>query len=386
MNIAGVFLNKELRTGGHTRYLDLMEGLARRGNHVVVLMNELLGYRPQVFEAVSHAVKYRRHGVVPASWIFRRAARARSRELVDRCGRADAAIVFGETHLEAGLCIAKALGAPLVYGHRSNTVRELLTYLSEPGLSVSRRIVLHTQLIKCNRDERRIVRDADLIAFQSDYDSRDFISRNPGAASHVCVVRGDISGPRFKSQYAQANRSAFLRRVAFIGALGKRKGIDYLIDAISILKDRGITEISFDLVGPGQQHDEIERVLKERGLSERVTINGRIPDPFALLASTDLLVVPSVFDSYPNTVLEALHVGTPVIGSRVGGIPDQLVHDELLFPPMDAASIAARIERCVREPAFYARIRELCAGRRKAFVFDWAEAWEKAIERLAAKT
>jgi glycosyltransferase involved in cell wall biosynthesis len=92
--------------------------------------------------------------------------------------------------------------------------------------------------------------------------------------------------------------------------------------------------------------------------------------------------VPSLFDSYPNTVLEALHVGIPVIGSRVGGIPDQLVHDELLFPPMDAEAIASRIERCVREPGYYARLRELCAERRESFLFDWPGAWEETIVTL----
>lgn len=382
MTIVGAFLVKEIRTGGHTRYLELMEGLARRGNRVVVLMNELLGYRPQAFEAVAYPVKYRRHGFPPASWVFQGEARKRAHELLDRCRNADAALVFGETHLHAGLCLAKAFGAPLVYGHRSNSVREVLTYLSEPGLAAATWALLNAKLVKFGLDERRVVRAADLMVFQSDFDRLDFISRNPRAASRACVVRGDISGPRFKAQYAEANKSVSVRRVAFIGTLGKRKGADYLVDAIDILTARGMTDLRFDLFGPGERHDEIARVLKERGLSERVAISGRIPDPFALLASTDLLVVPSLFDSYPNTVLEALHVGTPVIGSRVGGIPDQLVHDELLFPPMDAGAIAARIERCVREPGFYTRLRELCAGRRAAFVFDWPEAWERAIAAL----
>jgi glycosyltransferase involved in cell wall biosynthesis len=116
-----------------------------------------------------------------------------------------------------------------------------------------------------------------------------------------------------------------------------------------------------------------------------VTFPGRVASPFPVIIDGDLLVVPSLFDSYPNTVLEALHVGTPVIGSRVGGIPDMLRFDELLFPPMNAEAIADRIERCVHEPAYYKRLRELCAERRVAFQFDWSEAWERAIrERLTS--
>jgi len=63
----------------------------------------------------------------------------------------------------------------------------------------------------------------------------------------------------------------------------------------------------------------------------------------------------------------------------VGGIPDMLKHDELLFPAMNAGAIADAIEHCIREPAFYQRLRQLCAERRTAFEFDWAEAWERCI-------
>ena len=385
MNIFGVFLVSEIRTGGHTRYLELMEGLARRGNRVVVLMNTLLSYRPQAFEAVTNPVRYRRHGIPPASWVFRSEAKKRVSVMKERCARVDCVLVFGETHLAAGASLSKAFGAPLVYGQRSNTVRETLTYLSQEGVRAAHRSLLRIKLLKFRFDERRIARAAGLIVFQSTYDRDDFLSRTPAVSSRTAVVRGDISGPRFKARYAGANKSASLRSVAFIGTLGKRKGVDYLIDAIDILSRRGVKELQFDIFGPGDRREELAQSVKDRGLAERVVISGRVPDPFTVLVSADLLVVPSLFDSYPNTVLEALHVGTPVIGSRVGGIPDQLQYDELLFPPMDARAIADRIERCVREPTFYARLRELCAQRRAVFQFDWAEAWERVVgARIAA--
>ena len=62
-----------------------------------------------------------------------------------------------------------------------------------------------------------------------------------------------------------------------------------------------------------------------------------------------------------------------------------LAHEALLFPPMDSIAIADRIERCLVEPAFYARIRELCAGRRDYFRFDRPEAWERAMKGLSKK-
>jgi glycosyltransferase involved in cell wall biosynthesis len=384
MTIVGVFLVKELRTGGHVRYLELMEGLAARGDRVVVLMNGLLGYEPRSFAPVTREVRYWRKGFPPASWVFRAVAGRAAAELGRGAGKADAVLVFGETHLAAGARLAKALGAPLVYGHRSNAVREYLTYLDEAGHSPLDRAKTRAGLLKSKLDEERIARLGDLLVFQSEYDRADFALRNPSAASRSIVIRGDISGPRFKPEYSQANRSERLRRVAFVGTLGRRKGAEYLAEAIVELARRGHTELRFRICGPGGRREELEARLREGGAEGMAEFPGRVADPFAEMAAADLVVVPSLFDSYPNTVLEALHVGVPVIGSRVGGIPDMLAHDELLFPPMDGKAIADIIEPCATDDSRYARLRDLCYGRRRHFLFDWPEAWEKAImENLA---
>jgi len=385
MTIVGVFLGKQIRTGGHVRYLELMEGLGARGDKVIVLMNSLLGYEPRSFQMIAHSVPYRRKSFPPASWVFHAEAGRRAGELRAAAGRPDAVLVFGETHLAAGSRVARELGAPLVYGHRSNTVRESLTYLEERGHSPIERFRIRAGLLKSSFDERRIARLSDLLVFQSVYDRDDFLGRNPGAVGCCAVIRGDIMGPRFKPEYALANESSSLRNICFMGTMGPRKGVDYLIEAIIELKHRGLGELRFRICGPGERRGELESRLAAGGASEMAIVTGRVPNPFEEIVAADLLVVPSLFDSYPNTVLEALHAGTPVIGSRVGGIPDMLESEELLFPPMDPGAIADRIERCIREPAFYASLREFCYARRNAFVFDWAEAWESAIKAREAR-
>ena len=384
MNIAGIFLNNEIRTGGHTRYLELMDGLAARGNRVAVLLNSDLAYAPTGALPIRAPVRYRRRSFPPASWLFRAAARRWAPEMRRCLESPDAVVVYGETHLGAGARLARELRVPLIYGQRSNSVREALTYLSEPGNPLPKRFGFLRDLLKAFLEERRIAAAADLIVFQSPYDQDDFLARRPRVNGKVTVIRGDISGPRFLAEYSAVSRSVNLRRVAFVGNLGIRKGVDYLVEAIILLAGREIPGLSFEICGPGERLPELRQRLARAGINDRVHFAGRIPSSFPVLAASDLLVVPSLFDSYPNTILEALHVGTPVIGSRVGGIPDMLRHEVLLFPPMDARAIADRIEKAVREPAFYGRLRELCAKRRAAFQFDWSEAWEAAIRRRLA--
>jgi glycosyltransferase involved in cell wall biosynthesis len=383
--ILGVFYNREFRTGGHTRYIELMEGLARRGHHVHVLLNSFLQYNPLFFEPLRRPVVYRRNGFPPASWIFAAAAEKEVAGLLHRIGSSDAVVVFGETHLAAGKVLARALKTILVYAHRSNGVRAALAFSAEARRMPVRRLSLLPRMAKAMLDERRIARLADLVVFQSAYDLEDFRSRVAIPRERVVIVPGDITGPRFRAECAEVNSSTAVKRIAFMGTLGQRKGVDYLVEAARILRSRGHGDLRFEICGPGERLKELGALLSRQGLSEMVSLRGKVADPFPVLKDTDLLVVPSLFDSYPNSVLEALHVGTPVIGSRVGGIPDQLRYDDLLFPPMDAQAIADRIERCVCEPAFYQSLRQLCSERRASFVFDWPEAWERAIGTRVAE-
>ncbi|MCX7025030.1 MAG: glycosyltransferase family 4 protein [Spirochaetes bacterium] len=382
MTILGIFLNDEVRTGGHRRYLELLEGLAERGNRVVVVLNRQFAYESEHLTVRRIEARYVRGGIVPIALVFRKAVRRDFAEIASLAGKPDCILIHGETHFLAALLLKRKLGTPLVFGHRSNAVRESMMKLSEDGTSMTARLGSTWELRKYRRYERMIARNADLAVFQSTYDRNDFLSRAPMASERAAVVPGNIGPPRFRAEHAGTNRSTALGRVIFVGTFGVRKGVRYLVDAILLLAERGVNGIRFELVGPGPDRARYKALFDERGLSGIVSLEGRIADPFQRIAAADLMVVPSLFDSYPDTTLEALHVGTPVIGSAVGGIPDQLVHEDLLFPPMDAMAIADRIERCVREPGFYTHLKALCAERRKAFLFDWAEAWETVMREL----
>ena len=95
-------------------------------------------------------------------------------------------------------------------------------------------------------------------------------------------------------------------------------------------------------------------------------------NPLTVMKSCDLLTVPSLADSCPNTVMEALYLGIPVIGSRAGGIPEILLDEEALFLT-DWKQLAEKIESCYRDKAFLNRLRDKQAERKEELSFDWAE-------------
>jgi glycosyltransferase involved in cell wall biosynthesis len=223
--------------------------------------------------------------------------------------------------------------------------------------------------------------------FQSAYDKNDFLSRNPLAVGKLSIIGGNIGLPRFTHESMDINTSIKLRKVLFMGTLGERKGLRYLIEAIALLHRDGHSELELHIAGPGteQEKKQFERFAVEHGISGAIRFYGRVPSTFPLMAECDLMVMPSLFDSFPDVILLALHAGIPVLGSRVGGIPEMLSCDELLVPARDSAAIAALLFRCLEEPGHYERLRSLCSTQRGRFLFDWVEAWERVAGELVKK-
>jgi glycosyltransferase involved in cell wall biosynthesis len=143
--------------------------------------------------------------------------------------------------------------------------------------------------------------------------------------------------------------------VVFTGRIDWIKGVDTLLDAVEQAA-RSVPRLSVYFIGPlsgsFDTRDEYvgeyarEVLDRSRGLPATFLgfINNRDLKFRQYLAAADVSVLPSRSEPQGLVVLEALAMGTPVIGSRTGGIPD-MVSDEVgyLFPPEDAAALAARI-------------------------------------------
>lgn len=98
------------------------------------------------------------------------------------------------------------------------------------------------------------------------------------------------------------------------------------------------------------------------------------------IRAADIFVHPSRADTFPYTVLESMACGTPVIASRVGGIPEQITHehDGLLVEPGDAASLAGAIDRLAHDAGLRRRLGErgVCAVRDRFALSGAVDAYE----------
>ena len=143
--------------------------------------------------------------------------------------------------------------------------------------------------------------------------------------------------------------AADARLVLFVGHLVPVKALDVLMKAWALLlRDPAAPATTrLVLIGEGAERAALERLAREQGVGDRVAFLGPLPQPAVAdwIAAADLLCLPSHAEGSPNVIVEALASGTPVVASRVGGIPD-LVDDGvngLLVAPGDPAALAATL-------------------------------------------
>lgn len=143
-----------------------------------------------------------------------------------------------------------------------------------------------------------------------------------------------------------------------VANLRPEKSHDVLLEAFSRTAAR--RRLRLRIVGDGPCRSALERQARELGLGRRVEFLGHREDVADLLALSDLFILPSRSEAFPNSVLEAMATGLPVIGSAVGGLLD-LVEDGrngLLVPPRDVGALTAAIDRLVAQPTLAASLGE----------------------------
>jgi len=143
--------------------------------------------------------------------------------------------------------------------------------------------------------------------------------------------------------------------LAFAGRLTPQKALEVALEAVE--RCDGVTLL---VAGEGPERERLERLA-----GPRVRFLGSAPRErvLRLFAAADAAVLPSSWENFPHTVVEALAVGTPVIATAVGGVAE-VVEDGvngLLVPPGDPEAFAEAIRRFLGDEALRARLRAAAA-------------------------
>jgi glycosyltransferase involved in cell wall biosynthesis len=247
--------------------------------------------------------------------------------------------------------------------------------------------------------KRRLFRRADAILVPGP-DGRAYAERYRAASHRIHIVPQVIDVDHYRRGHAEAYADRERRREGlglrgvtylYVGRLWFGKGLDYLLHAFCLLQQRLDQEVSLLLVGDGIDEKRL-RDLSGRLRLRNVVFAGfkqksELPSWYAL---ADVFVFPTLGDPYGLVVDEAMACSMPVISSTEAGEISQRLTDGVngyLTPPESSPSLASAMALLARDPALrarmgaaaYARVQDQSPAR-------WADAFERAIERLVATT
>jgi len=169
--------------------------------------------------------------------------------------------------------------------------------------------------------------------------------------------------------------------LAFAGRLTTPKALEVGLEAVAR------TEVALVVAGEGPDGERLERLAGELGIADRVRFLGAQDRAtvLELFHAADAALLSSRWENFPHSAVEALAVGTPVVATRVGGVPEIVRDGEngLLVPADDPASLAAAITQ-ILEPGVRERLAAAAPASVERFAPDRIFGELEAILRRAA--
>lgn len=199
-----------------------------------------------------------------------------------------------------------------------------------------------------------------------------------GLTNRVVVIPNGVDVAQYAGSTPRRH-SGQVKRLAYLGRLISTKGIFESIDAVEILRaDPNFSDIEFHIAGSGPAEEGLRDTIQRKRLENCVKLVGSLHgnDKVDFLKTADLFLFPTYHrEGLPYSILESLATGTPVVASRVAGIPDVVVDGQhgALIDAKDVAQIVDAIRRLASE----GRI-----GRMSMNCQEWA-AKRFGLERLA---
>ncbi len=167
--------------------------------------------------------------------------------------------------------------------------------------------------------------------------------------------------------------------VLFVGTLRPVKGGEYLIRAFDIVR-RNESGLKLLMVGDGEQREFLENLVMELDLCDTVSFAGRVPNEEVprYFKASDVFVLPSLSEGFPNVVLEAMASGLPVVATRVGGMAE-IVKDNIngyLVEAGDPEGIVEKLRLLLEDE----KLSEQISANNLSTVKDYS--WNSVVDKI----
>ncbi|MCX5801657.1 MAG: glycosyltransferase family 4 protein [Candidatus Eisenbacteria bacterium] len=216
--------------------------------------------------------------------------------------------------------------------------------------------------------------------------AREEVSRyGPGLREKTVVVPNGIELSEFPLEISQTIRSETQVRCLTVAFMQARKGLDYLLEAFSLINDR---RVLLTIVGDGPHFGRLKKLAGTLGVTDRVSFAGRLTRAALMdeFRHSQLFVLPSLWEGQGIVFLEAAASGLPIVATRIPGVSGMLEDgvNALLVPPRDKRGLADAIQRLVAHPEL--RFELASEGLKRVRLFDWDRLVGRIISLYSSAT
>jgi glycosyltransferase involved in cell wall biosynthesis len=218
--------------------------------------------------------------------------------------------------------------------------------------------------------------------------SAEMARRNAGVlgvpADRITVVPNPVVGEEIRTLMSQepdhpwyASRSPVGTVILGVGRLCTQKDFPTLITAFDRIVRSGNPDFRLVVLGEGPERSSLEALVRSLGLEDRVSLPGFVENPFSYMARSDLFVLSSAWEGLPNTLIQALACGCPVVSTDCPTGPREILENGRLGPLVpvgDSSALAAAMVRVLENPGSRSERVESCNRYRVETVLDRYEA------------
>jgi len=198
---------------------------------------------------------------------------------------------------------------------------------------------------------------------------RDRALRLGASPDRVLIIPNGVdftAADKYKSLKKETHRLVSVARLSW------EKGLDYLIEAMPKIK-RDFPDVRLRIVGGGPLEKKLKQKTKELGMETTITFLGNQPHEKTLreVAQAEVFITPSLAEGLGIVFIEAQAVGTPAIGTAIGGIPDVIQNEKtgLLIRARDADAIYAAVKKLFENKNLREKVTD--QAWKKLNRFDW---------------
>ncbi len=234
---------------------------------------------------------------------------------------------------------------------------------------------------------RQIVRSANLIIADSDQTKRDLIDIYHLSEDRLVTIH--LAASDYFAQPVLADTLHNVQKrydlgdtvILAVGDLEPRKNVATLIEAVRMLKQRGMNDLQLVLVGKHRRG--MERLYKQiahQNLTKETIITGYITqeDLSALYRLARVFVYPSLYEGFGIPPLEAMLAGTPVVASNASSVPEVIGNAGILVDPTDPQHMADGIEQVLSDDVTAEELIRL--GHQQARQFSWETTARRTLQ------